>query len=59
MRRLINFYFVSPPLMLREPRRLEVRTRRDGSEYVIARTAKGKRVRVTLDEPDAIFITKG
>jgi hypothetical protein len=61
-KREIVFYFVAPPLMLIERRLLTVRKRADGSEYVIAareREFGGGRVRVTLDGPNEVFVTKG
>jgi hypothetical protein len=53
MKRVINVYFVTPPLMLRQQHKVTVRQRKDGTEYVVL---QGKRF--TLDTPDEIFLTK-
>lgn len=58
-RRLVTFWFVhGMDWTLREERELTVHKRLDGTEYVHALNRRHKRVRLTLDTPTEVFITK-
>lgn len=57
-RRVITFWFIGPLFMLREQRLLTVRSRADGSEYVMAREREShKYIRVTLDDATTVCVT--
>lgn len=58
MKRRIAFWFIAPPLMLRDVRDLTVYVDVLGREYVMARRRSRGRCRVLLDTPTDVYLTK-
>lgn len=58
MRTIHVYFMLHTELMLHEARRLKVHQRANGTEFVLMRNRRHRYVRVTLDTPTEVFITK-